>query len=149
MNILLVGNGFDLYHNLPTKYENFLHTMEYIIHHNKNEIINKPIGNIFSSIENKDSFIKSAYEKYKSAYDEIYFKKEDLDELISLSNNLWLNYFIEIFDRDLGWIDFEREISIVLNSFKEYFIYINQHINQCLNQYLNPKLNTKNSFKHT
>lgn len=146
MSILLAGNGFDLYHNLPTKYENFLHTMEYIIHHNKNEIINKPIGNIFSSIENKDSLIKSAYEKYKSAYDEIYFKEEDLDEILSLSNNLWLNYFIEIFDRDLGWIDFEREISIVLNSFKEYFIDTNKHINQYLNQYQELNLNAKHDF---
>lgn len=121
MYILLAGNGFDLYHNLPTKYENFLHTMEYIIHHKKNGIINKPIGSIFSSIENKDSFIKSAYEKYKSAYDEIYFEENDLDEILSLSSNLWLNYFIEIFDRDLGWIDFEREISVVLNLFKDLF----------------------------
>lgn len=123
MNILLAGNGFDLYHNLPTKYENFLHTMEYIIYHDKNEIIDRPIGNIFNSIieGNEDSFIKSAYEKYKFAYDQIYFQEEDLDEILSLSDNLWLNYFIEIFDRDLGWIDFEREISVVLNLFEKLF----------------------------
>lgn len=40
MNIFLVGNGFDLYHGLPTKYENFLHTMEYIINH-KNDDLNQ------------------------------------------------------------------------------------------------------------
>ena len=31
MNILLLGNGFDLYHKLPTRYDNFLHTVNFLI----------------------------------------------------------------------------------------------------------------------
>ena len=30
MNMLFLGNGFDLWHCLPTKYENFLHTVDFL-----------------------------------------------------------------------------------------------------------------------
>ena len=30
MNVFLLGNGFDLYHKLPTKYINFLNTVEFL-----------------------------------------------------------------------------------------------------------------------
>lgn len=30
MDILLLGNGFDLYHKLPTKYINFLNTVKFL-----------------------------------------------------------------------------------------------------------------------
>ena len=30
MNILVIGNGFDLAHGLPTKYEHFLNLLSYL-----------------------------------------------------------------------------------------------------------------------
>ena len=44
MEILLLGNGFDLHHGLPTKYENFLHVIEFLINHYDRSI--KTIGDV-------------------------------------------------------------------------------------------------------
>lgn len=123
MNIFIVGNGFDLYHDLPTKYENFLHTMEYIISHKSNDFSEDPIGEIFKTIayENKDSFIEKSYKKYESAYNQIYFEKQDINTILALSNNMWIKYFIDSYNKDLGWIDFEKEIAFVLKQFYAVF----------------------------
>lgn len=119
MNIFLVGNGFDLYHGLPTKYENFLHTMEYIINHKNDDLYQYSVGEIFKAIasEKMDSFIEKSYKKYESAYNQVYFEKQDINTILALSNNMWLNYFIDLYNKDLGWIDFEKEIAFVLKQF--------------------------------
>lgn len=31
MHFLLLGNGFDLHFSLPTKYHNFLHTIDFLV----------------------------------------------------------------------------------------------------------------------
>ena len=69
MNILLLGNGFDLYHQLPTKYVNFLNTVSYMTNMSNVEV--KTAGDIFGKTElhRIDSGIASSYQKYKSAYD--------------------------------------------------------------------------------
>ncbi|AAZ18241.1 hypothetical protein Psyc_0372 [Psychrobacter arcticus 273-4] len=35
--ILILGNGFDLAHFLPTKYDHFMHAMRNVENHNKDE----------------------------------------------------------------------------------------------------------------
>lgn len=35
-NILLVGNGFDLYYKLPTKYADFLHVVKFLLKNRNN-----------------------------------------------------------------------------------------------------------------
>lgn len=119
----MIGNGFDLYHDLPTKYENFLHTMEYIINNEDKNLDVFPIGMIFDSIsiDKKDAFIEKSYKKYKHVYDNIHFEKQDYDAIVRLSNNMWLHYFIKSFNKDLGWIDFEKEIAFVINNFESFF----------------------------
>jgi len=118
----MIGNGFDLYHDLPTKYENFLHTMEYIINNKEKNWGKYPIGMIFDSIsiDETDRLIKKTYEKYKSVYDEIFFEQQDYDAIIRLSDNMWLKYFMKSFDKDLGWIDFEKEIAFVIKNFEDF-----------------------------
>lgn len=122
MNIFMIGNGFDLYHDLPTKYENFLHTMEYIINNKDKNLDVFPIGMIFDSIsiDKKDAFIEKSYKKYKDIYNNIHFEKQDYDAIVRLSNNMWLHYFIKSFNKDLGWIDFEKEIAFVINNFESF-----------------------------
>ncbi len=34
---------------------------------------------------------------------------------------MWFSYFSTVFDQDLGWIDFEREIARVISAFCEFF----------------------------
>ena len=47
MNLLLLGNGFDIYHKIPTKYENFLHTIEFLKKSYNSDM--KTIGDVFSN----------------------------------------------------------------------------------------------------
>lgn len=124
MNILLLGNGYDLYHNLPTKYINFLHTMKFL-KDNLNQYCDAPIGKLFSDMKSsdncKDKEISNAYSSYADIYDSIKFEDEDLEFIKNNIDNCWLNYFLSFLNKDVGWIDFEKEISIVINSFREFF----------------------------
>ena len=46
MNVLLLGNGFDIYHKLPTKYSNFLNTVDFLCHYYDDT--KEYVGNVFS-----------------------------------------------------------------------------------------------------
>lgn len=97
MNILLLGNGFDLYHKLPTAYKHFLTFIHYIC---------------------EGSFID---EKVK--LDETYLKKftskpDKAEPIKNLNLNLWYQYFLARYEDHLiageNWIDFESEIQRVI-----------------------------------
>lgn len=124
MRILLLGNGFDLYHKFPTRYDNFLHTVDFL-QQNYDEKTMLTIGDIFGDkrLLEKDKFIPDCYAKHKEAYEEITVDQEKIKKIISLSkDNIWFNYFLSVYNRELGWIDFEREISKVLHAFEEFFL---------------------------
>ena len=111
MMLLLLGNGFDLYHKFPTKYENFLHTVSFLIDNYTNSI--NTIGEVFGDerLSSKDALISESYELYKESYDAQELDKDIVTDLIDKSKeNLWFSYFIKAFNEDLGWIDFEKEI---------------------------------------
>lgn len=81
MNILVIGNGFDIAHGLNTSYSDFLE---------------------FIRVYKRDPGLN-----------------EELNEIIS--NNVWINYFDSIYEERKkegkdGWIDFESEISIVVEA---------------------------------
>ena len=101
-NILLIGNGFDLAHNLQTKYGDFLEVIKdwiYIYPSLEKEINNDIINRLFCQIK-KDNIKK---------FDEI------------IQNNSWVNYFKQCAAEIDGWIDFEKEILPVTNLFKTIF----------------------------
>lgn len=88
MNILIVGNGFDLAHDLPTQYKKFL------------DCVNE-IGSIKEdSMPNWKNDIK-----------------------LKIENNFWIKWFNNCI-KDIGeaWIDFEKEISAVIQSFEKLYI---------------------------
>ncbi|NRT90895.1 bacteriophage abortive infection AbiH family protein [Clostridium beijerinckii] len=115
MNILVIGNGFDLEHGLPTMYKDFL---KYI----------RIVGAI--SDLGKDENIEVVIDRLTAndAYFNKYFKEiftngmldenNIINELIELSkNNIWIKYFRDLnFNGNKGWIDFEYEISHVIRS---------------------------------
>lgn len=108
MNILMIGNGFDLEHELPTKYTQFL---EFV----------KMFKNAYLSANNvpkrlcdiKDDYLKLIFEN-----------PECEDRVVALytftENNLWIEYFQKVYKEDLAnkenWIDFESEISSVIQA---------------------------------
>lgn len=122
MNIFLVGNGFDLAHNLPTKYENFLHTIMFLINNYSKDIAT--VGHVFgnSKLHERDWWISQCYGCYGSGWDAADLNAVEVEQLIARAKgNMWFSYFSTVFDQDLGWIDFEREISTVLFAFSEFF----------------------------
>lgn len=106
MNILVIGNGFDLAHGLPTRYDDFLNFVEEFIEYKVTNECNMRFLDYF----------KSLTETNINLYDQI-------DGLIE--DNRWLNYFLTLRENKvllnkLTWIDFESEISKVIKTFDEY-----------------------------
>ena len=118
MNVLLLGNGFDLYYKLPTKYANFLHVASYLT---SCQIQNhQHIGEILAqkAIHAEDSFVERCYLAHKSTYDNTLIDANKIGELINLvQHNKWFSYLKKAFNKDVGWIDFEKEIAYVVNCF--------------------------------
>ena len=87
MDILLLGNGFDLYHKLPTKYINFLNTVKFL-QENFNETDMQTIGKVFNDerLYGIDSGIKECYEKYYTTYSNFPLNIEDTKKLIELAD---------------------------------------------------------------
>jgi hypothetical protein len=111
VNILIIGNGFDLEHGLPTRYEDFL----------------KFISSIKRKIDDLSGFISYAFfqnspninKNLKKYMAETYCPNGEHPELEMMKNliskNVWVEYFIEKEEYDgKGWIDFESEISEVV-----------------------------------
>ncbi|MDO5291816.1 MAG: AbiH family protein [bacterium] len=112
-NILLIGNGFDLAHKLPTKYTDFLNFMQ-LIKYIQPQIDTHNISLNEINCYNLDPRIISLI-KQKLLSSE---RTPINDELIEYSiNNIWLDYFVQCDMHGLeNWIDFESEISNVIQS---------------------------------
>lgn len=154
MNILVIGNGFDLVHGLPTKYTDFLEFCRminavYMVNRNKNpeniwKELNLQVSNnkqglrllflelystsIVSKDENRKNFIVT-----NTIYDE--FNRNTAD-------NDWVDYFLQCdMHGDENWIDFESEISEVIqsidNDMEDMGIY--QRISSLSNKFFNDK----------
>lgn len=82
MNILVLGNGFDLAHGLPTKYTDFLEWVK-------------------------------AIERLNDCESQLGVRK-------CISNNFWIEYFMQnpMYQKE-NWIDFESEISNVIQNIDE------------------------------
>lgn len=100
MNILIIGNGFDLAHQLPTQYSDFLNFVK-------------------AYKERSDGPFLDVIEQFRITKKEIY---EEIEKL--LKKNVLIEYFLSIYiDRckegKNGWIDFESEISIIVRKLDE------------------------------
>jgi len=139
MDILLLGNGFDLYHKLPTKYINFLNTVNFL-KDNFNETNMTTIGKVFNDerLSGTDNEIRECYEEYYSIYSNFPLNIDGVKELIDLANkNVWFKYLCKLTNKDITWIDFEKEIEKVVFAFEHYLE--NEYIEQ---------LNFSNLFAH-
>ncbi len=120
--ILILGNGFDLAHFLPTKYEHFLHVMKVI--ENSNTDNNISFNDLFKKlIEGNDFLLNKTVEIYNT--EKVYFSIDESKKLqAQLKDNGWFQYFKEYLDSSINtWIDFENEINnslkIICNIFNE------------------------------
>lgn len=118
MNILVIGNGFDIAHDLPTKYEHFLKYIDAFKRHKT--ICEKRNDN--GERENADVEDRDYIKHFTDLYDnepQIYQEINDLTK-----DNVWIEYFWKIYknrttpEKD-GWIDFESEISRIIQTLDE------------------------------
>lgn len=115
MKILVIGNGFDLEHGLPTMYKDFLKYIRIIgaiSGLGKDENIEVVIDRLTTNNAYFNKYFKEIF------VNEMLDKNNIINELIELSkNNIWIKYFIDLnFNENKGWIDFEYEISNVIRS---------------------------------
>lgn len=126
MNVLIIGNGFDLAHDLPTSYSDVLEFLYAIKgtstwHGGKNKFIATRLSNI-----KKDSF---SYTCSLSAFDSRIENNNTctnsnpiIQEIYdNLDDNIWYTYLWAIYSKGkmkgINWIDFESEISFIIEQF--------------------------------
>lgn len=120
MNVLLLGNGFDLNCLFPTKYINFLNTVNFLRNNSSESFmtVSDILGH--TDLHQKDTFIEKCYTNHKDIYSLVPVRKEDIDSLVSMANsNMWYTFLSESYNEDIGWIDFESQIDSVINALQE------------------------------
>ena len=119
MNILIIGNGFDLAHKLPTKYTDFLDFLGNVrvlkeIHPEERKRLIRKIDKDMKQYLFTDENNFNINSKRSVYIDEIYQLLKD---------NIWINWLYQrrADNEILGeyWVDFETEISGVIQSIEQ------------------------------
>lgn len=138
MNILVIGNGFDLAHEMPTRYSNFLDFMTlYIIKNypdwqgwgennfydanNHFNHYNSILLNVSRKIS-ENSQVHTLFDKCEENFKELLLKESSLDNFYE---NSFLRYCLssycykQSFDSEFNWVDIENEISHFLKKLQD------------------------------
>lgn len=132
MNILIIGNGFDLAHGLPTKYGDFLDFCKKLkkIYTNSSDVSYEDYKcdemDKWEMNEEIKTVLLEAYANRKASrkkhdYGEFTTSNKFLNEISELIfKNTWFEYFLN-HRNSMGenWIDLEKEISIIIRYFDE------------------------------
>lgn len=118
MNILVIGNGFDLAHGLDTRYKDFLTVMNL---YRELEYVD-----YLTQFDELTKFVKGKKLEriFKEDLTNAITGKEQDDAIIQLkNNNFWMIYLNMLLDENLkkekGWVDFEQEIKRVVKKVNE------------------------------
>lgn len=135
MNILIIGNGFDLAHKLPTKYTDFLDFLENVrilkeeMPQNLEQLSDKIDENLRQYLFNSNSSRLDINSKHQNYITEMYKLSKD---------NLWITWFNQErkLNKTLGkyWIDFEAEISKVIQKIESTLLELSP-IEECIDNY--------------
>lgn len=101
--ILITGNGFDLHHNLPTWYEDFMKIIKFVSENHETDF-----DSLYRNTKN--------YEGIKLAFtNTISITPQTVDEIREITGkNLLYHYFQKEYNIDT-WIDFESKLEYLLN----------------------------------
>lgn len=115
-NILMIGNGFDINNQLPTKYSNFIHVVDCLSRLISDDQPILSVGQVFSNsaLQEADKDIKTITTVYRGKYDEDLNPDEIKEAFGDAGNNEWFQYFMKQSLHDGGWVDFEQEIKKVI-----------------------------------
>lgn len=143
--VLLLGNGFDLHYKLLTRYQDFLLTVAFLA---EQEDLSKfktyadllGCAELLGREDHKaHSLVRDNWDRYKGVYERCKLPIDDIRRLTDIAKeNMWFKYLLKSFNKDVGWIDFEREIAVVLECFKALFAAYDDGIRhfdiKCFNQ---------------
>lgn len=114
MNILIIGNGFDLAHGLPTTYKDFLDFTDAFIKYRDER---RTLGAKVPVEEKEEKFIHYLMELYNSESINDNARKIISEIEKSIEDNMWIDHFKSVKIAQ-GWIDFESEISNIVQEFE-------------------------------
>ena len=130
---LLLGNGFDLHHNLPTLYIDVLHMFVFLENKSFDNEGSISIGSLLSSYVSEysdDTRMRDFYQLHKEHLNSVQISKATLSEYVKkLKNNCWYKYICHSYQCDISWVDFEQIIAEVLDVFRNQFELETQHYN--------------------
>lgn len=113
MNIIIIGNGFDLAHGLPTKYTDFLNFINAV-----KEIISRGSATIKTQSRLDKKLCEIINSSKRDEKNKIYKQKELWMNLVN--DNFWIDYFLQNDKHGKeNWIDFESEISKIIKSLQD------------------------------
>lgn len=133
MNILLIGNGFDIAHGLPTTYRDFINFIYHVkqiknFNGSKEEYIEKISSDKAYQIQ--DSVIQYIDEKiFMDQNQKLSIVEEDyhLKKIIELAeNNFWIDWFTKLTTQN-KWVDFEQQIGRVIKNTDNMIEYTKVH----------------------
>lgn len=105
MNYLVIGNGFDLAHGLPTTYQDFLSFVDSFL-----------VRAGEKTAKEEKTYISNAVDEYLCDLLSSVSKEEVKNEYLeTLNDNSWIRHFNRVNIKN-GWIDFEAEISRVIQT---------------------------------
>lgn len=113
MNILVLGNGFDLAHELPTKYTDFLEYIETQEHTENINMLHETELILRGLEKNNLELIGKVFRKSFRSKD-ILAQELEYHRL----DNIWIEYFIANSAKE-NWIGFEREIYKIIRELND------------------------------
>ena len=158
MNILIVGNGFDLSHYLPTKYDHFMDVMQSIeekdLWKHAKDVVKNPIDNPFGLLKKYFEVRQALDEKsYQMGFDELFLNTRDKGFITKtrefyntddirinfvkiveiqekIKNNCWYQYFSTHVKEIKTWIDFESKINEALRVIANFIVKLENNIDK-------------------
>lgn len=122
MNFLLLGNGFDLHHGLPTGYIDMMLIFRHLTENS--DVTYKNVGEILGSYKSSTSDdnnnrLLDYYQTYDEALKNINWTSDF--SWAKLAQNRWYQYFCHAKNEELTWIDFELEIKNALEGIEQKY----------------------------
>ena len=132
MNILVIGNGFDLAHKRLTKYQNFLDFLFVYQRYRKYDNCDKRDKEQYAWSHALESFFeRECWEKIMDLQEKDYGLYQKINDLVK--ENVWIKYFRYLSASNQvgeGWIDFETEISRVVQAFDRLICILKEQDNK-------------------
>lgn len=124
-NILIIGNGFDLYHRLPTRYNDFMFfASEWETFYSEYQRNNGKTGDIEQipvPLTDRGELTQEALAEFGQ---HPYLMDDTHVDFLrqTIPTNCWIQYFTDLQREGMLWVDFEAEIQNALYDTEEYYM---------------------------